>query len=122
MMSNTEDGRKNVQKQSMYVNSSALLKFFLGTDDTIDTLIKCKGTEIDLMTSDYDLYEALASLRECDDFRTNKLVKLLEVIDVVSFRKNKRMDKPVLTHMRVEELRALAMKKEDNDDNKSNEP
>lgn len=100
----------NNQKQRMYLNTETILKFFLGTDDTVDTLIKCKSSEIDLMTSDYELYEALGSLKDYDGFKLNKLIKFLEVVDVVSYRKNKYQEKPILKEEKIDQLRKAALK------------
>ncbi len=101
----------NMQKQKTHLNSEKILKFFLGTDDEIDTLIKCRGSEIDFETYDFDLYTALGSLKEYDDFSMSKLVKFLEVVDVLSYKKHFFKEKPILTHNLVEELRKKALKK-----------
>ena len=93
------------RKQRIFLNSETLLKYFLGVDDYIDTLITCRGTQFDLRTCDYYLYEALGSLKEYDDFKLNKLVKLLEVVTVMPFEECKKREKPILTHERVKELR-----------------
>lgn len=100
-------------KQKMYLKPEALLKFFLGTDDEIDTLIKCKGSEIELVTYDHDLYEALGSLKDYDSLDVRKLIKLFEVVDILSYKKSLGKEKPILTHERVEQLRKLALSREE---------
>ena len=100
-----------VQKRTAYLNSEALLKFFLGADDEVDTLIKCRGTEVDLLTYDNDLYEALGSINPHDNFQLQKLIKLIEVLDILSYRKNFGKEKPILTHEKVDELRTVVLKK-----------
>ena len=102
-----------MQKRSVYLNSETLLKFFLGTDDQIDTLIQCRGTEVDLITYDNDLYEALGSIKPYDNFQFQKLMKLFEVLDILSYRKNFGKEKPILTHQKVDELRARVLKKKE---------
>jgi len=99
-------------RQKMFLDSETILKFFLGTDDKIDTLIKCKGTEIEMLTYDYNLYEALGSLKPYDEFKMNRLIKFLEVVDIISYRKNRNADKPILRDERVEALRAIALNKD----------
>ena len=89
-------------KQAYYLTSEAILKYLLNTSDNIDTLITCKGTEVNLTTTDFNLYEALGSLNETDDFRLNRLTKFLEVVHIESGTKG------ILTHERVEELRKAA--------------
>ena len=98
-----------IEKQKMYLNSEALLKYFLGTDDHIDTLIKCKGSEIDLWTYDYNLYEALGSIKSYDDFKLGNLVKLLEVVKVLPYEDYTDNKKKILSYNRVEELRKKAL-------------
>lgn len=89
-------------KQTYYLTSEAVLKYFLGTSENIDTLIMCKGTEVNLTTTDFNLYEALGSIEQRDNFNINKLIKFLEAVHIESGSKK------VLTHERVEELRKLA--------------
>ena len=98
------------EQKSMILKASAILKYFLGTNDKIDTLIKCKPSNVDLSCFDQSLYEALGSLKEYDDFDFRKLVKFLESVDIVSFKKNVK-ERPILTDKRVEELREEALKK-----------
>lgn len=91
----------NSSKQTYYLTSEDILKYFMNMSDNIDTLIMCKGTEINITTTDFNLYEALGSLKERDNFNLNKLIKFLEAVHIESAPK-----KP-LTHERVEELRKL---------------
>jgi hypothetical protein len=84
---------------------SAILRYLIGKDDEIDTLIMCRSSEVKLVTSDKAIYEALGSVKEYDDFRLPKLVKLFEVAKIQSAK-----EKPILTDKRVEEIRASALK------------
>jgi len=102
-----------IQKQKLYLKAGAILKYFLGTSDRIDTLIMCRSNEIDLVTTDQDLYEALGSLKEYDNFNQRKLVKFLEVVEIGSLKRVKGIERSILTHERVGELRKIALKKED---------
>jgi len=102
------EGKMN-QKKTLYLKAEAILKFFLDADDEIDTLIKCKSTEVNLLTYDFDLYQALGSLKPQDAYQQAKLIKLLEAVDVLSYRKNFNTEKPVLTDERVDELRKTAL-------------
>jgi hypothetical protein len=93
----------NEHKQVFYLTSEAILKYFLNTSDQIDTLIMCKGSEVNIATTDQNLYEALGSIESRDNFNTNKLVKFLEVVTI------DHAPKKILTHQRVEELRKIAI-------------
>src|SRR3989339_547073 len=89
-------------KQPYYLTSEAILKYFLGVSDHIDTLIMCKSSEVTISTTDFNLYEALGSIEVRDNFNINKLIKFLEAVHI------EPAPKKVLTHERVEELRKLA--------------
>lgn len=101
----------NKQKQTMRLKAEAILKYLIGDDDKIDTLITCKTSDVDLVTTDLDIYEALGSIKEYDNFNFNKLKKLFEVTDIVSYKSLRKQEKPILKDERVEELRKLALKK-----------
>lgn len=97
-------GKMPDAKQTYYLTSEAILKYFLNKSEHIDTLIMCRGDEVNLTTTDFNLYEALGSIEERDDFNINKLIKFLEAVHIESGAKR------ILTHERVEELRKLAEK------------
>lgn len=101
---------KNNSKQEFYLSPEIILKYLITDDDKIDTLVMCKSSEIDLVTTDYSLYEAIGSIKPYDQTKLNKLVKLLEVVEVVSYKNRMNKEKPILKEDRVEELRKLALK------------
>lgn len=92
---------KNDEKQTYYLTSESILKYFLNKSETLDTLIMCKGNEINITTTDFNLYEALGSIEDRDNFNINKLIKFLETVRIEPGPKR------ILTHERVEELRKL---------------
>jgi hypothetical protein len=96
---------------STVLQADGILKYFLGTDDDIDTLIKCKPSSVELVCLDQSLYEALGSLKDYDEFDFRKLVKFLEAVEIISYKFNLKRGRPVLTETRVEELRTAALAK-----------
>jgi len=102
-----------MQKQKLYLKAGAILKYFLGTSNKIETIILCRNNEIDLVTTDQDLYEALGSLKDYDNFNQRKLVKFLEVVEIGSLKRVKGKERTILSHEKVEELRKIALKKDD---------
>ncbi|MFH1181775.1 MAG: hypothetical protein V1702_02355 [Candidatus Woesearchaeota archaeon] len=86
-----------------FLSAEDILKYFLGSDDRIDTLIKCKTEGDNIITTDSELYEALGSIQGYDNFKLPALVKFFESVEVNPAQKN------ILTHERVEELRKLAL-------------
>jgi len=111
MIINTNNNE--MQKQKLYLKAGAILKYFLGTSNKIETIILCRSNEIDLVTTDQDLYEALGSLKDCDNFNQRKLVKFLEVVEIGSLKRVKGKERTILSHERVEELRKIVLKKDD---------
>ena len=104
-------------RQKYFLSTEALLKYFLGTSDKIDTLIKCRSENIILQTTDYELYKALGSMEKYDALSKAKLVKLLENTDVQSNRKLKGKEKEILTFEKVDEIRKNALNEDKGDKN-----
>jgi len=98
------DNIKNIQETRL--SPELILKYLIGNDDKIDTIIMCKSSQMNLAITDSALYEALGSIRQYDDFKLNKLVKLLEVVKVQSVG-----GKSILKEDRVEEIRKKALNK-----------
>lgn len=103
------------QKQKYFIKSDKILKYLITDDDETDTLITCKSSEINLVTSDYDVYQALASIKNYDKFNLNKLKKLFEVVEIVSYAQNMKKEKPILKNDDVERLRKLVLGDKEND-------
>ncbi len=99
----------NNAQRSVYLSPENLVRYLTGLDDEIDTLISCKGTQVSLATYDLDLYEAVGTLEPTNELKTHRLLKILEVVDILPFRKAANKDKPVLTHERVAQLRQKAL-------------
>ena len=80
-------------------------------------MIMCKDPSAVLMTTDNELYQAFGSLRNYDNVNRARIAKLFESVDVFSYKAQKKTEKKILTHERVEELRRLALKKQGVDKN-----
>lgn len=96
-------------KKKAFLAPEAILRYLVTDNDELETLIMCKSSEINLVTSDFALYEAMGSIKSYDDFKLNKLVKLFEVIELAKDKNPKK----ILKEERVEELRKLALKEDD---------
>ncbi|MBI4153277.1 hypothetical protein HY497_02025 [Candidatus Woesearchaeota archaeon] len=108
--------RAHTQKNAKFLSSEAILRYLLGSDDQIETLILCKPEDIDLMTTDHNIYEALGSTKPYDNISMSKVIKLLEAVDIISYKQKTNLDKPILKDARVEELRrrSLSTKQDSN--------
>jgi len=97
-------------KNQKYLKAEMIYKYLLGDED-IETLIMCKPAEINLITTDQSLYEALGSIKDKNKINYNKLVKFLESVDVLSFKYALKKDRTVLKDDRVDEIIIKAKKK-----------
>lgn len=100
---------KMAQKQQFYLKPSTLLKYLVTDDDKTDTLITAKSSEVDLLTTDYDIYAALTSIKPYDNFNLNKLRKLFEVVEIQNYTQLKQIKKPLLKDEDVEKIRSEAL-------------
>ncbi len=100
-----------MNKQKIMLKPEIILRYLISDDDETDTLIMCKSSELDLQATDYDIYQALGSIKPYDNFKFNKLKKLFEVVEVVSYRETKKCEKPILKEDDVEKIRKLALNK-----------
>ena len=115
-----------MRPRKTYLAAKDIVKYFLG-DDKLDASILCQATT-NYVTSDQSLYEAIGAFPDKSKIELNKLVKFLEVVEVVSYEQTFRQKKKVLTPERAESLMKDVEPKDDNtkkkndlknDDNKS---
>jgi len=62
-----------------------------------------------LVTTDFDVYTALASVKTYDNLNMNKLKKLFEVVEVISYSQINKRQKPLLKESDVEKIREQAL-------------
>ena len=98
-----------MNKQKFALKPEIILKYLITDDDTVDTLITAKSSQVDLVTTDFDVHMALACVKDTDAFNLNKLRKLFEVVEIVSYAQSRRKQKPIVTDDDVQRIRALAM-------------
>lgn len=101
--------RASGRGRERYLTAEALLRYLLQADDSMDTLIKCNPQGERLVTTDQSIYEAVGSLKGYDNVNLRNLVKLLEVVDIVSFSERMASPRTILTEGRVDELRKAAL-------------
>ncbi|MEA3515170.1 MAG: hypothetical protein U9R34_06840 [Nanoarchaeota archaeon] len=94
-------------KQRMYLTAESIYRFLLELDDKLDTLILCKSSEVNLVTTDQSLYEALGSVEDKSKINFNKLVKFMEVTELLPFSQTMKKSRQILTDKRVAEIRTL---------------
>ena len=102
----------NKEENAYFLNADVILKFLIQEDKNLDTIIIYNPTK-KLVTTDYAIYEALASIQTCDNFDINKLKKFFEVVEVDSYSRNFNKEKPLLTNERVDNIRKSALEKGD---------
>ncbi len=96
------------QKKKIYLTAEMLYNFLIGVENKIETMILCNSKEVYLITTDQSLYEAIGSIGDKSKINYNKLVKLLEVAEIKSFRKLMNSPRKILKYERVNEVRKKA--------------
>ena len=102
----------------MYINNNTampswdiiLLRYLLNKDEELSTLIMCKPNA-KLITTDQSLYEALGALKEKEHLDYSRLVKLIENVEVISYRRAFGLPRRILSFERVEELQSIVGEK-----------
>jgi hypothetical protein len=96
-------------KQKMYVKPEAILNYLLG-EEKLHTLITTQGSQVDLFTTDQNLYEALGSIEDRSKIDMNLLVKFLEVTKIRPHEEIAKEQRSVLTLDRVKVINDLLQK------------
>lgn len=94
----------------VHLDAVAILKYFLGTDNRIETLVLCRTEGTEITATDFELYQALGSLTSYGLAQHAKLVKFLENVDVLPYRLQTGNRKKILTHETVDALRQSALR------------
>ncbi|MBW2997566.1 hypothetical protein KY349_04465 [Candidatus Woesearchaeota archaeon] len=97
-----------------FLEADRILRYLIGNDEKLETLIICNPYKQRFMTTDQEVYHALGSIKEYDEFNLKKLSKLFEMVSIRTVAR-----KQVLTDEMVEELRAEALKSEQNERDRS---
>ena len=97
---------RGTQTKRPVVSLSApqVLRFLITDDAVLDDLVIFKSIAVQIDISQAALYAALVCVQPPDQFKLNKLAKLLEVAHVHHGHKG------ILTHEQVEQIRAKALK------------
>jgi len=92
-------------KEKKFLNANLIFKYLSSENETLDTLVMCNPKEAYIYTFDQSLYEALGSFDDRSQINHNKLVKLLEVMEVLPYRTVMKTKRKVLTQERAEEIK-----------------
>lgn len=98
-----------VSLQTHVVRAETILKYLITDDDATDTLITARSSTMHLMTTDFEVYQALASIKHYDPFNFNKLKKFFEVVEIISYEESTNQKKPILKEQDVEAIRTRAL-------------
>jgi hypothetical protein len=88
-----------------FISSAKLLRYLIGTDDELETFIICNPNKYRFVTTDQEIYHALGSVKDYDNFKLNKLAKFFEAVSIKTVAR-----KQLLTEEIVETLRMNALK------------
>ncbi len=99
-----------MDKEQIFLDSAAIMRFFLELDDSLDTLVLCKPRHIQLIATDQGIYEALASIEDRKSINYNKLVKFFEAVDIIPFSYYFKQPRKIITLEDAKSLREKALK------------
>ncbi|MFH1064624.1 MAG: hypothetical protein V1729_06075 [Candidatus Woesearchaeota archaeon] len=88
-----------------FIEADTILRYLIGADDDLDTLIICNPKRQRFVTTDQEVYHALGSVKEYDDFRLNKLSKFFETVTINPVPRKALLTEPVVEILRAEALR-----------------
>lgn len=86
------------------LETEEIFRYLMELSDELETLILCNPDQEQLIATDQALYEAVGSIPDPASMNQRKLIKLLEVVNLVPARA--RGLRTVLTPKRVEDVRS----------------
>ena len=63
-------------RKRIFLNAENILRFFITEDETLNNLLIYQGSGPDIVSTDTQIYQALGSIEDKDEFNRTKLVKL----------------------------------------------
>ena len=97
--------RKHRHIHKYFLKDIDILKYLLGNDEKLETLIICKPRDVHFQTTDNEVYRAFGSLKSYDEVQRPRITKFFESVQISSSCKK------LLTHDEVEEMRKKAVRK-----------
>ena len=101
----TYSRRERSALKEYFIDAGTILRYLIGTDERLDTVIICNPHKQRFVTTDQEVYHALGAVKAYDDFKLKKLSKLFETVTIKPVAR-----KQLLTDRMVEKLRAEALK------------
>ena len=93
-------------KELTFLKAETILKYLESNDDKLETIIICKP-DVKLITTDQSLYEALGSVKNKQDLNYSKLLKFVENVEIISYKRTFGFPRRILSFERQEELQKL---------------
>lgn len=98
--------RRDVGETSEYfIEADTILRYLIGSDDQLDTLLICNPKRQRFITTDQEVYHALGSVKSYDNFTLNKLSKLFETVSIRPVERKHLLTDEIVEKLRVEALR-----------------
>ncbi len=74
-------------KKKIIIDKIGIIRYLIGKDKTLECYIILRDSpNIELYTTDQDLYEALVSFPERDKIDINRLIKFIERVNIISYK------------------------------------
>ena len=100
----SESARRSTLNE-YFIDAGKILRYLIGSDDKLDTVIICNPNKQRFVTTDQELYHAIGSIKEYDSFKLNKLAKFFENVAVRTVAKKQLLTENIVENLRQEALR-----------------
>jgi len=91
--------------RELFIDSGKILRYLIGDDEKLDTLIICNPDRLRFVTTDQELYHAIGSIKEYDPFNLKKLSKLFEHVSIRTVARKQLLTEEIVEQLREEALR-----------------
>lgn len=103
------DGGARSVINEQFISSAKLLRYLIGTDDELETFIICNPNKYRFVTTDQELYHALGSVKEYDNFKLNKLAKFFEMVSIKTVARKQLLTEEIVEALRINALKEKAV-------------
>ena len=97
-----------LKSNEIYLNAKLIYKYLNEEGNELEEIIyNNNSNNIKLITTDQSLYEALGSFEDRSKININKLIKMLEVVEINSYERLTKKERKMLTYERIKEIKSL---------------
>lgn len=104
-------------KVKKFLTAEAILRFLITENEELNTIIIYEPSKYELISTDQQVYEALASTKPDDEFSLIKLKKFFEIVLIKSHENLTGEKRTLILDDKVKSIRKTALKSANKGDN-----